>query len=179
MTQQEFFDKYAPDAIAAMKATGIPASVTLAQAAIESEWSIAAYQNNFFGIKAGKSWTGEKQLLRTTELLRFATIESYKLATGQEFPDVISIEPSTSYPGFSLWHVRDYFRAYASSSDGFTDHALFFKQNGRYSQALLDEKDAIKFAQDISHAGYSTTPNYGDVIAKMITEYNLTKYDSQ
>jgi flagellum-specific peptidoglycan hydrolase FlgJ len=177
MAPTDFLSKYAPAAVDSMKATGIPASVTLAQTILESGWGRFAWGNNFWGIKADKAWTGEKQLLETTEKLRFSTIESYKLATGCVFPEVISIEPISNQPGFYLWVVKDYFRAYATPSEGFTDHANFFKVNGRYKQALLDEGDAVKFAQDISHAGYSSTPNYGDSLVKIMTEFNLMQYD--
>ena len=55
----EFFKKYAAAAIEEQKRYGIPASVTLAQMAVESgygESSLARQDNNYFGIKASDKW---------------------------------------------------------------------------------------------------------------------------
>ncbi|MBQ8959494.1 MAG: glucosaminidase domain-containing protein [Bacteroidales bacterium] len=46
-------------------------SVLIAQAAIESNWgrsSLSAKYNNFFGIKAGKSWKGKTVNMKTGEV---------------------------------------------------------------------------------------------------------------
>ena len=46
-----------------MKRTGIPASITLAQGMIESDYgrsSLAREANNHFGIKCHNDWTGQK-----------------------------------------------------------------------------------------------------------------------
>ena len=64
MTRQEFFDTYKDWAILTQARSGIPASITLAQGAIESDngnsW-LARNANNYFGIKdhKGDSWFGE------------------------------------------------------------------------------------------------------------------------
>lgn len=127
MRPEDFFETYKADAQAAQKATGIPASVTLAQAGLESAYGIDVFQFNFFGIKADASWKGKTQLLRTTEVLPFADIPSLTAHYGKNpFPEVISIEPIQDRQGWYLWKVRDNFRAYDSAEDGFTDHANFF-----------------------------------------------------
>jgi flagellar protein FlgJ len=74
--------------------TGIPASVTLAQAALESSWGERARGNNLFGIKAGASWTGPTVDFLTTEHL-----------------------------GGKDVHLTDKFRAYPSWLDSMVDHA--------------------------------------------------------
>ena len=54
-----FFEKYAAAAMEEQKRYGIPASVTLAQMALESYYgqsALARQDNNYFGIKASKSW---------------------------------------------------------------------------------------------------------------------------
>ncbi len=60
--QQNAFLKMAvPGAQAAQKKWGVPASVTIAQAILESGWgasSLAKQANNFFGIKAVASAEG-------------------------------------------------------------------------------------------------------------------------
>lgn len=53
--KQQFIETYAPYAMAEQQRTGIPASITLAQMALESSWGKsepATKSNNYFGIKA-------------------------------------------------------------------------------------------------------------------------------
>ena len=62
ITRQEYIDTYKETAIKAMKTHGIPASITLAQACLESgdgNSELAQKANNHFGIKCHKDWTGK------------------------------------------------------------------------------------------------------------------------
>ena len=62
ITRAEYLAQYCELAVKEMKRTGIPASITLAQACLESDdgnsW-LAIEANNHFGIKC-HSWTGDK-----------------------------------------------------------------------------------------------------------------------
>jgi LysM repeat protein len=58
---QSYIAKYKDLAISEMKRTGVPASITLAQGMIESDYgrsSLAIRGNNHFGIKCHNGWTG-------------------------------------------------------------------------------------------------------------------------
>jgi flagellum-specific peptidoglycan hydrolase FlgJ len=59
----DYINMYKGIAIKEMKRTGVPASITLAQAIVESgsgESNLAKKANNHFGIKCKTEWTGEK-----------------------------------------------------------------------------------------------------------------------
>ena len=59
----DYINKYKGIAISEMNRTGIPASITLAQAIVESasgESNLAKQANNHFGIKCKTEWPGEK-----------------------------------------------------------------------------------------------------------------------
>ena len=61
-SQIAFIETYAPAAIEQQRKYGIPASVTLAQMALESRWGtskLAMLDNNYFGIKASKRWLSD------------------------------------------------------------------------------------------------------------------------
>ncbi len=61
-TRQEYIDQYSDLAILEMERTGIPASITLAQAVLESgngNSTLAREANNHFGIKCHKNWQGK------------------------------------------------------------------------------------------------------------------------
>jgi hypothetical protein len=60
--RQVFIENYAEIAVSEMQRSGIPASITLAQAILESgagTGSLAVNARNFFGIKCHNTWTGE------------------------------------------------------------------------------------------------------------------------
>jgi len=61
--EQSYIETYRGIAVAEMKRTGIPASITLAQGMIESDYGrspLARDANNHFGIKCHSDWTGPK-----------------------------------------------------------------------------------------------------------------------
>lgn len=61
-SKKKFIEKYRAKAVEHQRHYGIPASVTLAQMAIESDWGsseLARVGNNFFGIKANSQWLRE------------------------------------------------------------------------------------------------------------------------
>jgi LysM repeat protein len=61
LSAEDYINTYRDLAVSEMKRTGIPASITLAQAMIESDYgrsTLAREANNFFGIKCHDDWTG-------------------------------------------------------------------------------------------------------------------------
>ncbi len=63
LERQQYIEKYAPLAQEEMKRTGIPASITMAQALLESNDGnsyLAVYGKNHFGIKCHRDWRGKK-----------------------------------------------------------------------------------------------------------------------
>src|SRR5674476_689740 len=61
LTAGEYINTYKDLAVSEMKRTGIPASITLAQGMIESDFGrsrLAREGNNHFGIKCHSDWTG-------------------------------------------------------------------------------------------------------------------------
>ena len=70
MTRQEYIETYKDLAIKEMLRTGIPASITLAQAILESgngNSPLAQYANNHFGIKCHTTWDGETFIMDDDE----------------------------------------------------------------------------------------------------------------
>lgn len=163
MTPVEFAAKYYKYAVQSEKETGVPALLTLAQAALESGWGKHAPGNMFFGIKAGKSWQGKKQLLRTTEILSKPDVK---------FPEVISVTPLDS--GKYKYVVKDWFRAYDSPKDSFSDHGKFLRENKRYAEAFL-YKDPKQFATEVAKAGYATAPDYASILHKLIDSFSVVE----
>ncbi|WP_346318169.1 glucosaminidase domain-containing protein [Chitinophaga sp. YIM B06452] len=156
MTKELFFKMYYRDALKAERTSGRPALAVLAQAALETGWGEHAPGNMFFGIKAGKGWTGKRQLITTTEIHSTRTVR---------YPEIISI---TQRPdGKFKYRVKDWFRAYDNAEESFTDHGLFLRNNPRYA-AAFKTTDPRTFVEALGAAGYATDPNYASTLKSII-----------
>jgi len=143
--------------------TGVPASITIAQAILESGWGKhhIGKANNYFGVKAHKS---------------HGKIDPGTVATGY-----VDVSTREHIKGNDITIV-DHFRKYNSMSDSFIDHGLFLKKNKRYSTALANYSksgDADAFAQGLQDAGYATDPHYADLLTKIMTKFSLYQYNKK
>lgn len=158
LTPKQFITAYLPYAKKSELITGIDATFTLAQAALESGWGERASGNMFFGVKAGKDIPENKrQLLTTREVLNSPDVK---------FPEIISVTKRAD--GKYEYRVKDWFRKYDTPQESFTDHGLFFHQNKRYAQALQVRHNPYLFADAIAKAGYATDPNYAAILKAVI-----------
>lgn len=139
--------------------TGVPASVTISQAIIESNWGDAHIgdANNYFGIKAFEQPDG--------------SIYVGPVATGWMWAD------TTEYRDGQYVHVRARFRTYTDMADSFTDHGYFFWENERYHPAFQYENDPREFARQIAAAGYATGRGYADSLVSLMEKHDLFQYD--
>ena len=148
MEKDAFFAMAVGPAQASQKETGVPASVTLAQAILESGWGDNhmgdAY--NYFGIKAQP---GQPSV----------TMQTREVEGGQSV------------------HVNAAFRRFASVEECFAAHGQFLRDNSRYAKAF-QATDGESFARAIAAAGYATDPNYADLLVQIIRENNLAQYDT-
>jgi hypothetical protein len=149
----DFINTVGAAAQSSRKTTGVPASVTVAQAILESDWGrsrLARMGNNLFGIKALGSVSGP------AGVVTLATWEH--LASG----DVIVQAP---------------FKAYYTLEQSIDDHGRFFTRNRRYAAALAVAGDARAFARAIQDAGYATDPSYADKLIGLMDRYDLNRFD--
>lgn len=164
MTPKEFIEKIAPIVKKDMKESGILASVTIAQACLESGYGtseLAVNANNLFGMKCSLSgnswnsvWDGASRYTKKT----------------QE-------QDSSGNP----YYITADFRKYGSIENSIRDHSMYLLQakNGnklRYN-GLNGEKDYRTAITIIKNGGYATDVKYVDKICKIIETWNLTMYD--
>lgn len=145
--QETFINKIAPHAIEAMKDHGILASLTIAQAILESSWGKASIGNNIFGIKANTAWKGKTKIVKTHEY-----IKGIKTAVDAMFRDYESIE------------------------DSIKDHTSLFVRLDRY-KAIIGEKDYKLACVFVQKAGYATDPTYSEKLVSLIQTYKLNRFD--
>jgi uncharacterized protein YraI len=133
---------------------GVPASVTIAQAILESGWgrsTLTVNDRNFFGIKCFSGSPGP------------IANGCHAYATWECQPTCV---PTTAS-----------FRTYASATDSFRDHGLFLTTNSRYHPAFAYTRDANQFLYQIWKAGYATGPTYVTNVTALMVQYNLYRYD--
>jgi len=153
-THDKFIAAVAEAARESQADSGVPASVTIAQAILESDWGqsqLAKKGQNYFGIKAtrGPGPAGEISM-RTWEVVSGANIT-----------------------------VQDAFRAYHNLYESVMDHGRFLADNPRYAAAFKVTDDPREFARRIQAAGYATDPAYASKLINLMNRYNLYQYDLQ
>jgi flagellum-specific peptidoglycan hydrolase FlgJ len=152
--QRDFIMTLAPGARESQRKTSVPASVTLAQAILESDWGrskLTREANNLFGIKAlnGPGSAG-----------------TYAINTDEVVDDEVVT-------------VLAAFKAYTSLADSIVDHGRWFHENRRYREALKVANDPRAFARAINEAGYATDPAYAPKLIGLMDKFNLYAYDAQ
>src|SRR3954453_3540816 len=147
MQKDAFFAMAVGPAQASQRQTGVPASVTLAQAILESGWGDSHMGDawNFFGIKAQGS---EPSVVMHTR----------EVVNGNDV------------------FIDAKFRRFASMEECFCAHGEFLRDNARYAPAFKTT-DCESFARAVHAAGYATDPHYGDLLVQLIPQNNLGSYD--
>jgi LysM repeat protein len=109
----EYVNKYSGLAVSEMRRTGIPASITLAQGMLESNYgrsTLATKGNNHFGIKCHSDWRGEKiyyddnhrgECFRSYPTAEESFLDhSDFLTSGSRYKDLFKLS-STDYKGWA------------------------------------------------------------------------------
>jgi hypothetical protein len=131
----------------AQKATGIPASISLGQWALESGWGehIPPHSNNFFGVKA---------------------------VAGQPF---VVVETREVVHG--AWvKIPAMFRVYPNVEDAFLEHARLLADSPHYLPARMQLPSVQGFVHALTGV-YATDPLYGQKLWSMILDEDLRRFD--
>lgn len=150
MSPADFIAAIAPAAQACQRTSGIPASFTIAQAALESSWGSSQLSRtgcNLFGVKADPSWKGDVTWMDTKEF---------------EHGKPVMVP--------AKW------RCYRGWGECLADRAEFFRKNKRYA-ACFTETTGEGWCRAVAAAGYATDPDYAKKIIAVIRGRNLTKFD--
>jgi len=149
-TAEQFLEKIKPLAITDMRETGILASLTGAQAFIESNKGnsgLTQKANNLFGIKG--SYNGQSVKMLTTEY----------------------------YNGVPKKVYAD-FRKYPNWLDSINDHSALFNRLNRYKN-LRGETNYITACKNVQADRYATSPTYANTLINTINKYKLYEWDAE
>ncbi len=145
------FGKVPPEVVEAAVASrlkwSVPASITMAQWAVESAWgaSMPPGSNNPFGIKALPGQAGVDSMTR----------------------EVIAGESIT---------LPQKFRQFDSLSEAFDQHGKLLATGNPYKRAMTLKDDPDAFADALTGV-YATDPNYGTTLKYVIHTYDFTMHD--
>lgn len=153
---ESYISTYKHIAISEMHRAGIPASITLAQGLLESNWgrsTLAVKSNNHFGIKCSGQWSGEQHFRFDDERDRFGKKK------------------------------KSCFRVYDNAEASFIDHSEFLtdeKKVKRYGFLFnYSPDDYSSWAHGLKKAGYASDPKYAHKLIGIIEKYDLWKYDQE
>jgi len=151
-SEQSFVSELWQHAKQAAEKIGLNPAVMLAQSALETGWgkyvitkSDGQSSNNFFNIKADKSWQGDKAAKASLE-----------------FEEGVAVKTQSN------------FRAYNNIAESFDDFVNFLQQNPRYKSALKTTANPTEYLNELQKAGYATDPNYAQKIINVLSrsEFN-------
>jgi hypothetical protein len=155
-TNDAFLAAAAGPAQASQREFRVPASVTLAQAILESAWGrskLSANDKNYFGMKC------------------FGNPGTIAVSCH----DYVTTECNAVT--LACWQIVDSFRVYNSPTDSFRDHGRQLATLSRYAAAFNHPKNPNQFAAEVHKGGYATDPAYTTKLVNIMTKYNLYQYD--
>jgi flagellar protein FlgJ len=133
----------------------VPASVTLAQAILESGWGasgLSTADRNYFGIKCLNGVRGPIAVACHTH-------------------------PTTECGGGRCWPTAASFRVYRTVADSIVDHGRFLVVNPRYTRAFAYRDHPDQFAAALQRCQYATSPTYARSLQALMRQYHLYRYD--
>lgn len=152
-SMDNFVDLIKNGAVKAFYKHHVFASLTIAQAILESGWGSNAPGYNLFGIKWFEGCGYDYQLLHTWE-----------------------------YENGKWIKVEDKFKKYSSFEESIEDHTQLFLRTHledgslRY-QRVLDAKNYKEACTAVRECGYATDPYYSQKLINIIEKCNLNQYD--
>jgi flagellum-specific peptidoglycan hydrolase FlgJ len=155
--QRAFLESIAPAARNSQRRYGVPASVVIAQAVLETGWGtsqLAHSARNYFGMTCGPNGAGP-------------------IATG------CYVGSDRVCDDTGCWPSAASFRVYGSLADSVSDHGQQLKTNRRYKAAYKARSRPETFVKRMAKAGYATDPGYGQRVIRIMKKYKLNKYDKK
>lgn len=151
MNELEFINKVKYVAIDVQAQHGIYASISIAQAILESGWGTSTLTQkycNLYGIKALRDWEGKVALVDTKEFKNNTWITE-----------------------------KQPFRIYPSWLESIKDHALFLKKDWYVEAGVFTATNYLEQIKAIVTGGYCSAPDYVEKIEHIIKKYNLNEFD--
>lgn len=141
-------------AVREQQRSGVPASITIAQAILETGW-----------------------LNQETPVRRRMVLEAKNLFGIKGEGPAGSVEiPTQEHENGQVITIVANFRAYHSYAESFKDHSDLLTTSDYYAYALKYRNDPRRYIQEVAK-NYATDPGYADEVWSIVQRYNLTRFD--
>ena len=153
-TARDYISLYSDLAVSEMKRTGVPASITLAQGMIESDYgrsTLARSGNNHFGIKCHSDWTG--QTMRKHDDSRNECFRKYRRPEDSFYDHSDFLKSGSRYRSLFNLDPTDY-KAWANGLK-----SAGYATNPDYANMLIrkiEENKLYEFDKSYTAASYKT-----------------------
>jgi len=150
--EEIYIQAYKELAISEMHRTGVPASIKLAQAIVETNSGqsiLAGRANNHFGIKCKSYWEGGRYFYADDDRDQYGRL------------------------------TASCFRRYGSAAESYTDHSNFLRYSERYAELFeYAQTDYRNWAHGLKKCGYATDPSYAKKLIATIESLGLNRWDA-
>lgn len=169
MSKSEALPILAKACVAAEKLTGVPAELSLAQAALESGWlQYTMNANNCHGIKYNKNRHSARVLVTTREW--FTEAEKMRFLALGDSREVITAT-GASNGNRKEYKVKDWFAKFYQLSDCIAEHASLISTGKPYAQAWAAYRAHSNWRVLLQDIGpiYATSPDYARTVESMVS----------
>lgn len=172
-SESEFVNLIANTVVEDMNRTGVLASVTIAQAMLESahgKSSLTMKYNNYYGQTAGKCASN----IPTSIKGPIPPGSNGNTCSGNDYWNGTVVRMCNSSGADCQWY-----RVYDGFENSTADHSMtFLRKNFNYCDSRLSDPLAyVSCLKERPDHMYATDPNYVSKIMSVINKYNLTQYD--
>lgn len=167
--QSDFIAKLIKPAQANERATGIPASVAIGMAALETGWGRSSMTGN---VTVDKGLPTEKVYSVNTLFNIKCTSYVSPYQTG-----CVPIKTAEYRPDGSVYYIVDEFRTYKDWGDSLLDYGRLLTTNSRYAKAFDYKAYPDQFVTEVRKGGYATDPKYADLVISIMKSNNLYQYN--
>ncbi|MFT2091433.1 flagellar assembly peptidoglycan hydrolase FlgJ [Paraglaciecola sp. 2405UD69-4] len=151
---QAFVEQLYPIAQQAAETLGLDPKALLAQAALETGWGKHMIHNidgenshNLFGIKASRSWQGDRAMVDTVEF-------EQGIASTKKQP----------------------FKVYENFAEAMNDYVNLVQQSPRYEEAVKNSASPQNYFSELQKAGYATDPEYANKVISVFESAQFKQY---
>ncbi|SHI76001.1 Flagellum-specific peptidoglycan hydrolase FlgJ [Tessaracoccus bendigoensis DSM 12906] len=167
--QSEFIEKLVKPAQENERKTGIPSSVAIGMAALETGWGRS---------KMAGDYTVDKGL-PTETVYKVNTLFNIK-CTSTKSPyqtGCVPVRTAEYKPDGAQYFIVDEFRTYASWGDSILDYGRLLTSASRYAKAFEYKAHPDQFVTEVRSGGYATDPSYATQVISIMRSYDLYRYN--
>lgn len=171
-TQSEFIAKLVKGAQQTEREKGIPASVTIGMAALETGWGRSTMAAKVAGSATSD---GKSYVVNTLFNIKCSSKGTH---TAPYQSGCVPMKGVKEYRADgSVYYTPSYFARYSSWTNSMLDFGRLLSTASRYAPAFQYTSYPDQFVTEVRKGGYATDPNYATLVISIMKSYNLYQYN--